>query len=191
MGCFFLLPTLMNEKTKLASESFVSMTEMILPNDTNPLNNLMGGRLMHLMDIAAAISAQRHSNRIVVTASVDNISFNRPIPLGNVITLNAQVTRAFSSSMEVFVEVFAEDIPKNTKFKSHEAFLTFVAVDQSGQPIPIPKLIPESIEQKKLYEEALQRRELRLVAAGKLDPNQSQTLKNLLLKKFDPDTKND
>lgn len=170
----------MNQKSKLASESFVSMTEMILPNDTNPLNNLMGGRLMHLMDIAAAISAQRHSNRIVVTASVDNISFNKPIALGNVITLNAQVTRAFSSSMEVFVEVISEDIPKGTKFKSHEAFLTFVAVDQSGQPIPVSKLIAENDQQKKLYESALQRRELRLVSAGKLDPSKAETLKNFL-----------
>ncbi len=173
----------MKGKFKLAKESFVNMTEMILPNDTNPLNNLMGGRLMHLMDIAGAISAQRHCNRIVVTASVDNISFNRPIALGNVITLNAQVTRAFSSSMEVFVEVFTENIPKGTKFKTNEAYLTFVAVDQSGQPIPVPQLKPETKLEKEQYEEALQRRELRLVAAGKMEVNNTETLKGLLINK--------
>lgn len=173
----------MRGKNKFAKESFVSMTEMILPNDTNPLNNLMGGRLMHLMDIAAAISAQRHSNRVVVTASVDNISFNKPISLGNVITLNAQVTRAFTSSMEVFVEVFTEDIPKGTKFKTNEAYLTFVAVDQSGIPIPVPKLQPETKVEKEQYENALQRRELRLVAAGKMDASNSESLKSLLINK--------
>src|SRR4051812_47090498 len=102
------------KKSKLASESLVTMTELILPNDTNTLNNMMGGRMMHLMDIVSAISAQRHSNRIVVTASVDNVSFASPIKLGNVITLNAKVTRAFNSSMEVHIEVWAEDIPSST-----------------------------------------------------------------------------
>ncbi len=175
----------MNEKNKFAKESFASMTEMILPNDTNPLNNLMGGRLMHLIDIAGAISAQRHSNRIVVTAAVDNLSFNKSIPLGNVITLNAQVTRAFSSSMEVYVEVFSENIPKGTKFKSHEAFLTFVAVDQSGQPIPVPKLTPETQKEVELFEGAQRRRELRLVSAGKLEAKDAQALQDLLIKKVD------
>src|SRR3954462_6616763 len=106
------------KKAKYARESLVTMTELVLPNDTNGLTNLMGGRMMHLMDIVSAISAQRHSNRIVVTASVDNVSFAKPIKLGNVITLKAQVTRAFSSSMEVHIEVWAEDIPSNEKVKS-------------------------------------------------------------------------
>ena len=109
----FTEKTSMAKKTKKCSESHVIMTEMVLPNDTNTLNNLMGGRLMHLMDVAAGIAAQRHSNRIVVTASVDNISFAKPIALGNVVTLKAFVTRAFNSSMEVYIEVIAEDIPAN------------------------------------------------------------------------------
>ena len=96
------------------------MTELVLPNDTNTLNNLMGGRLMHWMDVVSAIAAQKHSNRIVVTASVDNISFSKPIRLGNVVTLRAQVTRSFNSSMEVHIEVWAEDIPNNIKFKVTE-----------------------------------------------------------------------
>src|SRR6478735_5073714 len=114
---------------KTPKESLVTRTELILPNDTNTLNNLMGGRLMHSMDIVGAICAQRHSNSVVVTASADNISFNEPIKLGDVITLNAQVTRAFKSSMEVHIVVWAEDIPKGRKIKTNEAFFTFVAVD--------------------------------------------------------------
>ncbi|MEP1257784.1 acyl-CoA thioesterase, partial [Algoriphagus sp.] len=113
---------------KFAKESAVIMTEMVLPNDTNTLNNLMGGKLMHWMDVVAAIAAQKHSNSIVVTASADNISFQQPIALGNVVTLKAQVTRAFKSSMEVIIEVIAEDIPANKKIITNRAFFTFVAV---------------------------------------------------------------
>jgi acyl-CoA hydrolase len=112
----------MAKKKKLVKESFVTMTELVLPNDTNTLNNLMGGRLMHWMDIAAAISAQKHSNRIVVTASVDNISFDKPHALGNVVTIEAQVSRAFNSSMEVFLKVYAENIPAGTRTQTHSAF---------------------------------------------------------------------
>ena len=133
-------------KQKPVSDSFVIMTELVLPNDTNTLNNLMGGRMMHLMDIAAAISAQKHSNRIVVTASVDNVSFRDSIKLGNVVTLQAQVTRAFSSSMEVHIDVWAEDIPSGTKMKTNEAFFTFVA-SRAGPlmwPKPYPKPRPKS-----------------------------------------------
>ena len=125
----------MPNKKKKVSESCVTMNEFVLPNDTNTLNNLMGGRLMHWMDIASAISAQKHSNRIVVTASVDNISFDKPLFLGNVVTLTAQVTRAFNSSMEVYIKVFAQDIPANKMFQTNTAFFTFVAMDQSGKPV--------------------------------------------------------
>ncbi|GGF07639.1 acyl-CoA thioesterase [Hymenobacter cavernae] len=166
-------------KQKPVKDSFVIMTELVLPNDTNTLNNLMGGRMMHLMDIAAAISAQRHSNRIVVTASVDNVSFQAGIRLGNVITLQAQVTRAFSSSMEVHIEVWSEDVPNGTKFKSNEAFFTFVAVDQSGRPIDVPEAVPETAEEISLYEGALRRRQLRLVLAGRLHPRDANELKAL------------
>lgn len=166
-------------KSKYARESLVTMTELVLPNDTNTLNNLMGGRMMHMMDIVAAISAQRHSNRTVVTASVDNVSFSSPIKLGNVVTLTAKVTRAFNSSMEVHIEVFAEDIPANVIIKSNEAFFTFVAVDQTGNPIDVPELIPETEEEIKLYESALRRRQLRLVLAGRMQASDATELKNL------------
>ena len=164
-------------KQKPVADSFVIMTELVLPNDTNTLQNLMGGRMMHLMDIAAAISAQRHSNRIVVTASVDNVSFRDGIKLGNVVTLQAQVTRAFSSSMEVHIDVWAEDIPSGTKVKTNEAFLTFVAVDQSGRPIDVPEAVAHTEEEIKLYEGALRRRQLRLVLAGRMKPAEASELK--------------
>lgn len=153
------------------------MVEMVLPNDTNPLENLMGGRMMHLMDIVAAISAQRHSNAIVVTASVDHVSFSNPIRLGNVVTLNAQVTRAFTSSMEVFIEVWAEDIPSGTKVKTNEAFFTFVAVNREGNPIQVPEADPETQEEKNRFESALRRRQLRLILAGRLKPEDANELK--------------
>lgn len=166
-------------KEKKASESEVVMTEMIMPNDTNTLNNLLGGRLMHFMDIAAAICAQKHSGRVVVTASVDNISFQKPIALGSVITLNAKVTRAFNSSMEVHIVVHAENIPSKKSFKSNEAFLTFVAVDQLGNPIEVPKVIPETEDEMALYDSALRRRQLRLVLAGKMKADDASELKSL------------
>jgi acyl-CoA hydrolase len=153
------------------------MTEMVLPNDTNTLHNLMGGRLMHWMDIVAAIAAQKHCNRIVVTASADNISFKEPINLGNVVTLRSQVTRAFNSSMEVFIEVTAEDIPANKKIMTHRAFFTFVAVDQNGKPIEIPQIVPETAEEIELFEGALRRRQLRLVLAQRMKPEEAVELR--------------
>ncbi|TAD98994.1 MAG: acyl-CoA thioesterase [Bacteroidetes bacterium] len=164
---------------KTAKESFVTMTEMVLPNDTNPLHNLMGGRMLHLIDIVSAISAQRHSNRIVVTASVDNVSFSHAIKLGNVVTLQAKVTRSFNSSMEVYVEVFAEDIPAGIRTETNKAFFTFVAVDQAGKPIPVPEVVPESEQEKELYASALRRRQLRLVLAGRLKPSEATELKSI------------
>ncbi len=167
------------KKSKFAKESVVTMTELVLPNDTNTLNNMMGGRMMHLMDIVSAISAQKHCNRVVVTASVDNVSFSHPIRLGNVVTLNAKVSRAFNSSMEVHIEVWAEDIPNNTKLKSNEAFFTFVAVDQLGNPIDVPELIPETEEEKEFYNGALRRRQLRLLLAGRMKPEDASELKSI------------
>ena len=155
------------------------MTEMVLPNDTNTLNNLMGGRLLHWMDICAAISAQKHSNRIVVTASVDNVSFSEPIKLGNIVTMKAKVTRAFNSSMEVYIEVWAEDIPAGRRVSTNRAFYTFVAVDQNGRPIEVPELKPETDEERDLYASALRRRQLRLVLAGRMNPQDATELKAL------------
>ncbi|WP_209330795.1 acyl-CoA thioesterase [Lunatimonas salinarum] len=164
---------------KYVQDSRATMTEMVLPNDTNTLSNLMGGKLMHWMDIVAAICAQRHCNNIVVTASVDNISFKNPIALGNVVTLNAQVTRAFNTSMEIFLEVYAEDIPANSKLLTHRAFFTFVAVDKSGRPVRVPELIPQGKVENELYEGALRRRQLRLVLAKRMDPQDATELKSL------------
>lgn len=169
----------MPKKKKTPSESFVSMTELVLPNDTNTLNNLMGGRLMHWMDIVSAIAAQKHANRIVVTASVDNISFRQSIQLGNVVTLKAKVTRAFNSSMEVRIDVEAEDIPANKKFSSNSAYFTFVAVDQNGQPIDVPEVEPQTDEEKAMYDGALRRRQLRLILAGRMNPQDANELKSI------------
>ncbi len=169
-------------KEKSASESLTVMTEMVLPNDTNTLNNLMGGRLLHWMDIAAAIAAQRHCNRTVVTASVDSVSFQRAITLGDVVIIKAQVTRTFNSSMEVRLEVTAENVPSGIKIRSNEAFYTFVAVDQVGQPIPVAEVIPETEEEKRFYDSAMQRRQLRLIFSGKMKPDDAKELKALFEK---------
>jgi len=157
------------------------MNELVLPNDTNTLHNLMGGRLLHWMDIAAAISAQKHCNRIVVTASVDNVSFKQPIKLGDVITIEAKVSRAFTTSLEVRLDVWAENIPTGSRIKSNEAYYTFVALDQNGRTIPVPELLPETIEDMVLFEGALRRRQLRLILAGKMKPDDATELKALFL----------
>jgi len=171
----------MNEtrKTKFPRESFVSMTELVLPNDTNTFNNLMGGRLMHWMDIVSAIAAQKHSNRHVVTASVDNISFKHPIRLGNVVTLRARVTRAFQSSMEVRIDVDAEDIPAAHKFESNAAYFTFVALDKDGKPTDVPAIETETPEETEYYEGALRRRQLRLILAGRMKPSEAAELRSI------------
>lgn len=169
----------MSISAKPAMNSFTVMNELVLPNDTNPLHNLMGGRLLHLMDIAAAISSQRHCNHIVVTASVDNVSFKHPVKLGDVITIHAKVTRSFHTSMEVRIEVFSENIPSGSRIKSNEAYYTFVALDDTGKTTLVPEIIPESEEEKQLYTTALSRRELRLILAGKMKPENATQLKAL------------
>lgn len=169
----------MSKKKKFPRESSVSMTELVLPNDTNTLNNLMGGRLMHWMDIVSAISAQKHSNSTVVTASVDNISFKHPIRLGNVVTLRANVTRAFNSSMEVRIDVDAEDIPSGKKIVSNSAYFTFVAVDHAGSPLEVPEIEPETPQEIALYEGALRRRQLRLILANRMKPQDAKELKSI------------
>jgi len=153
-------------KVRKPSDSMTRMTEMVLPNDTNILGNLMGGRLMHFMDIATAIAAGRHSSRVVVTASVDSVEFRSPVRLGEVITLIARVTRAFNSSMEVLVDVFAENPMTGQRRHCNTAFFTFVAVDQAGNPLPVNQLQPENDFEQVLFEGALKRRELRLAMAA-------------------------
>lgn len=172
----------MNLSPKPAKESFIVMNELVLPNDTNTLNNLMGGRLLHWMDIAAAIAAQKHSNHIVVTASVDNVSFHHPIKLGDVVTLEAKVSRAFNTSVEVRLDVWAENIPSGTRFKSNEAYYTFVALDAQGKTVQVPPVIPQTDEEQKLFDGALRRRQLRLILAGKMKPDDATELKALFVK---------
>lgn len=153
------------------------MTELVLPNDTNFFGNLMGGRLMYWMDIASALAAGKHCNSHVVTASVDNISFQNPIKLGNIVHIEAKVTRAFTTSMEVHLQVWSEDFAHKNKYKSNEAYFTFVALDENMKPVKVPELIPETEEEKTLYEGALRRRQLRLILGGKMKPDDAVELK--------------
>ena len=168
-----------NINIKKPSHSRTIMNEMVLPNDTNTLQNLMGGRLLHFMDIAAAIAAQKHSGKTVVTASVDSVSFGKSIKLGDVVTLQAEVSRSFNTSMEVYIKVWAENIPTGESFLSNEAYYTFVALDRNGSPLKVPALEPETEDEIKRYDGALRRRQLRLILAGKLKPDEATELKAL------------
>ena len=168
--------------SKKAVESIIIMTELVLPNDTNVFGNLMGGRLMYWMDIAAALSAQKHCNSPVVTASVDNISFENPVKLGNVVHIEAKVTRAFNSSMEIHMNVWGEDLTQQYKYKSNEAYYTFVALDPNRKPRPVPQLVAETEDEKKLFDGALRRRQLRLILGGKMKPHDAVELKALFFK---------
>jgi acyl-CoA hydrolase len=172
----------MTLKSKTGKESHIIMTELVLPNDTNVHGNLMGGRLMYWMDIAAALAASKHSNAAVVTASVDNISFENPIRLGNVVHIEARVSRAFNTSMEVHLKVWGEDMAQQYKYKSNEAYYTFVALDADKKSRPVPELIAETEEEKKIFDGALRRRQLRLVLGGKMKPEDANELKALFLK---------
>ncbi len=166
---------------KKAADSIIIMTELVLPNDTNTFGNLMGGRLMYWMDIASALSAAKHCNSPVVTASVDNISFTSPIRLGNVVHIEAKITRAFTTSMEVHMNVWGEDIIKQHRYKSNEAYYTFVALDTNGKAKPVEQMEPDTEDEKKLFEGALRRRQIRLILAGKMKPEDAGELKALFL----------
>ena len=165
-----------------SASSLTVMTELVLPNDTNLHGNLMGGRLMYWMNIAAALAAQRHCNGPVVTASVDNISFENPIKLGNVVHIEAKVSRSFNSSMEVHMKVWGEDVIQRFKYKSNEAYYTFVALNPTGRPRPVPEVLAESEEEKKIFEGALRRRQLRLILGGKMKPMDATELKALFVR---------
>jgi acyl-CoA hydrolase len=168
-----------DRKLKVASDSKTTMTELIMPNDTNPLGNLMGGYLMRWMDIVGAICAAKHCEAQVVTASVDNVSFQEPIKMGEVITLNAAVTRAFTTSVEVFVEVLANKIDGSNPRKCNHAYLTFVAINsETHQPQSVPELRPLTSEEQKHFEGAARRREIRLIQAGKLKPQEAVQVKS-------------
>jgi acyl-CoA hydrolase len=164
-------------QAKKTSDSYTIMTEVVLPNDTNVFGNLMGGRLMYWMDIAAAIAAQKHCNSPVVTASVDNISFENPIKLGNTVLIEAKVSRAFNTSMEIHLKVWGEDYTQQFRYKSNEAYYTFVALDPNRKPKNVPELKPENDEEQKLFDGALRRRQVRLILGGKMQPNDALELK--------------
>lgn len=166
-------------KAKKASETYAQTTRIVLPNDTNTLGNLMGGQLLSWMDINSGVSAQRHCRRVVVTAAVNNVSFDHPIHLGDIVTIESKVSRAFTSSMEIFLDVYVEHHTTGEKKKCNEAIYTFVAVDQMGAPIQIPELIPETPLEKERYDGALRRRQLSLILAGKMKPNDASELKAL------------
>jgi len=168
-------------EAKKASESFTVMNELVLPNDTNTFSNLMGGRLMYWMDIAGAMAASKHCNAPCMTASVDNLSFKNPIRIGNIVHIEAQVSRAFNTSMEVHMRVWGEDSLHQYKYESNEAYFTFVALDANGKPRKVPELIPETEEEKQLYEGALRRRQVRLILGGKMSPHDENELKALFM----------
>ncbi len=178
----------MTLKAKTPSESHIVMTELVLPNDTNVHGNLMGGRLMYWMDIAAALAAGKHCNAPVVTASVDNISFESPIKLGNVVHIEARLSRAFNTSMEVHLRVWGEDLSQQYKYKSNEAYYTFVALDPNRKPRAVPQVIAESEDEKMLFEGALRRRQLRLILGGKMKPQDAEELKALFVPQSAPNS---
>lgn len=169
----------MTMQAKTPSQSKTVMTDLVLPSETNPLNNLFGGELLARMDRAASIAARRHSRRIVVTASVNHVAFNRAVPLGSVVTVEAKVSRSFKSSMEVFLDVWVEDRESGERAKANEAIYTFVAVDETGRPIKVPELKPETEQEIERFEAALRRKQLSLVLAGKMKPNDATELKAL------------
>ena len=159
------------------SESKTTLTDLVLPSETNPLGNMFGGELLARMDRAASIAARRHSRRIVVTVSVNHVAFNKVIPLGSVVTVEATISRAFKTSMEVFIDVLLEDRQSGKRTKANEAIFTFVAVDENGHPVEVPEIRPETDLEKERYAAALRRRQLSLVLAGKLKAQDATELK--------------
>ena len=168
-------------KTKTPSESRTIMTDLVLPSETNPLNNLFGGELLARMDRCASITARRHSRRIVVTASVNHVAFSRAVPLGSVVTVEAAISRAFTSSMEVFLDVWIEDRLSGDRTKANEGIYTFVAVDETGNPVRVPPIEPETDLEKERYAAALRRKQLSLVLAGKMRPHDAHELRALFI----------
>jgi len=166
---------------KFPSDSITTLTDIVLPGETNPLNNLFGGELLARMDRAPSITARRHSRRICVTASVNHVAFNKAIPLGSVVTVESKVSRAFNTSMEIFIDVWIEDRESGIKSKANEAIYTFVAVDETGSPTAVPQVDPQTELEKQRFEAALRRKQLSLVLAGKMKPHDATELKALFL----------
>jgi len=166
-------------QSRTAEQSKTIVTDLVLPSETNPINNLFGGELLARMDRAASIAARRHSRRIVVTASVNHVAFNRSVPLGSVVMIEAKVSRAFTSSMEVYMDVWIEDRESGECIKANEAIYTFVAVDETGRPVKVPALVPETELEKQRFDAALRRKQLSLLLAGKMKPDDATELKAL------------
>ncbi|MDY0780498.1 acyl-CoA thioesterase [Tenacibaculum sp. IB213877] len=166
-------------KAKTPKESLTVLTDLVLPGETNFLDNLFGGELLARMDRACSIAARRHSRRTVVTASVNHVAFSKSVPVGSVVTIEAKVSRAFKSSMEVYVDVWIEDRQSGEKTKVNEGIYTFVAVDETGKPVPIPPIEAETELEKQRYDAALRRKQLSLVLAGRMKPNEATELKAL------------
>lgn len=166
-------------EAKTPKESLTILTDLVLPGETNYLDNLFGGELLARMDRACSIAAKRHSRRIVVTASVNHVAFNKAIPVGSVVTIEAKVSRAFKTSMEIYVDVWIEDRQSMSRTKVNEGIYTFVAVDDTGKPVTIPQIRPETDLEETRFEGALRRKELSLVLAGKLNPKDATALKAL------------
>ncbi|MCB0556813.1 MAG: acyl-CoA thioesterase [Phaeodactylibacter sp.] len=164
-------------KSKRVSESKTVMTEMVMPNDTNPMGNLMGGNLLRWMDIASSICAGKHCEAHVVTASVDHVSFQKPIRVGDVVTLEASVTRAFRTSVEIFVEVFANDIKGGNARRCNHAYYTFVGMSDEGHPIPVPPVLSLTEIEQQRYDSAPRRREVRLILSGRMKPEEANEIK--------------
>ena len=167
----------MNSKTP--NDSLTIVTDLVLPSETNPIGNMFGGELLARMDRAASISARRHSRRIVVTVSVNHVAFNKMIPLGSVVTVEAKVSRAFKTSMEIYMDVWIEDRESGLRTRANEAIYTFVAVDELGTPVAGPRLTPETKLEKERFEAALRRRQLSLLLAGKIKPDEASELRAL------------
>lgn len=165
--------------SKTPKESLTVLTDMVLPGETNPLNNLFGGEILARMDRACSIAARRHSRRIVVTASVNHVAFTKAVPVGSVVTVEAKVSRAFKSSMEVYVDVWIEDRESGEKARVNEGIYTFVAVDETGSPVPVPQINPETELEKTRFDCALRRKQLSLILSGKMKPHEATELKAL------------
>jgi acyl-CoA hydrolase len=166
---------------KHPKDSRTLQTDLVLPNETNPLENMFGGELLARMDRVASIAARRHSRRIVVTAAVNHVAFNKTIPLGSVVSVEAALSRAFKTSMEVVIDVWIEDRESGVQSKANEAIYTFVAVDDSGIPVAIPQLEPETEQEQERYNAALRRKQLSLVLAGKMKSHEATELKALFI----------
>ena len=166
-------------KKRKAIDTLSIATKVVLPNDTNTLGNLFGGELLAWMDVIASVSAQRHCRRVVVTASVNHVSFKKPIKEASIVTLEAKVSRSFYSSMEIIIDVFVENQVTGVREKCNDAIYTFVAVDQNGGPIQVPELIPESDEEKERFEATLRRKQLSLILSEKMKSSDASELKRL------------